>query len=393
MSKAVYIVGAKRTPIGSFLGSLSEVKATELGSIALKGAIEQAGISPGAVNEIYFGNVISANLGQAPATQVMLGAGIPSSVPATTVNKVCASGLKSVMLGATSIRVGDSEVIAAGGMESMSQAPFYVSNHRKGFKFGNQELIDALVKDGLQDVYKKYMMGDAAEVCAAEYKITREEQDEYAILSYKRAIDSQEKGYFKNEIVPVTIKTRKGEIVVAEDEEPKRVRFDKIPNLRPAFKRDGGTITAANASKINDGAAGVIIASEEYVRKHNLKPLARIVSYADAAKDPEWFTVAPTDAINFALKKAGMNIDQIDFFEINEAFAVVSLVNEKLLGIPREKVNVLGGAVALGHPLGASGARILITLINTLKIHNKKYGAIGICNGGGGASAMIIENL
>ncbi len=393
MSKSVYIVGARRTPIGSFLGSLSDVKATELGSIAVKGALEDAGISPENIDEIYFGNVISAALGQAPATQVMLGAGIPSSVPATTVNKVCASGLKSVMIGATSIRVGDSEVIVAGGMESMSQAPFYVTHHRKGFKFGNQELLDSLVKDGLQDVYKKYMMGDAAEVCAAEYNITREEQDEYAILSYKRALDAQEKGYFKNEIVPVTIKTRKGEIVVSEDEEPKRVRFDKIPNLRPAFKKDGGTITAANASKINDGAASVIIASEDAVKKYNLKPLARIVSYADAAKDPEWFTIAPTDAIKFALNKAGMNLEQIDFFEINEAFAVVSLVNEKLLGIPREKVNVLGGAVALGHPLGASGARILITLINALKIHNKKYGAIGICNGGGGASAMIIENL
>ena len=390
--KNVYIVGAKRTPIGSFLGSLSDVKATTLGATALKAALEQSKVPAEAVNEIYFGNVLSANLGQAPATQVMLGAGIPETTPATLVNKVCASGLKSVMIGATSIRVGDNEIVAAGGMESMSQTPFYVTNHRKGHKYGNQELIDGIVKDGLQDVYKCYMMGNAAEVCAREYNISRQEQDEYAILSYNRALEAQEKGYFKNEITPVVIKTRKGEITVDTDEEPKRVRFDKIPNLRPAFEKDG-TITAANASKINDGAAGIIIASEDAVKKYNLKPLARIVSYADAAKNPEWFTIAPTDAINFALKKAGMTIDQIDLFEINEAFAVVSIANEKLLGIPREKLNVLGGAVALGHPLGASGARILVTLINALNIYDKKYGAIGICNGGGGASAMIIERV
>ncbi len=390
--KNVYIVGAKRTPIGSFLGSLADVKATTLGATALKAALEQSKVPAEAVNEIYFGNVLSANLGQAPATQVMLGAGIPETTPATLVNKVCASGLKSVMIGATSIRVGDNEIVAAGGMENMSQTPFYVTNHRKGHKYGNQELLDGIVKDGLQDVYKCYMMGNAAEVCAREYNISRQEQDEYAILSYNRALEAQEKGYFKNEITPVVIKTRKGEITIDTDEEPGRVRFDKIPNLRPAFEKDG-TITAANASKINDGAAGIIIASEEAVKKYNLKPLARIVSYADAAKNPEWFTIAPTDAINFALKKANMTIDQIDLFEINEAFAVVSIANEKLLGIPREKLNVLGGAVALGHPLGASGARILVTLINALNIHDKKYGAIGICNGGGGASAMIIERV
>ncbi len=390
--RAVYIVGAKRTPIGSFLGSLSNVPATRLGSIAVKGALEDAGIESNVPTELYFGNVLSANLGQAPATQVALGAGMPETTPCTLINKVCASGTKAVMLAANSIRLGENDVVVAGGMENMSLAPHYVTNYRQGNKYGNTTLLDAIVIDGLEDPYSCQVMGQVAEQCAVEYQISREEQDEYAVRSYKRALEAIEKGYFKEEIVPVTVKTRKGEVVVDADEEPHRVKFEKIPHLRPAFKEDG-TITAANASKINDGAAAVVLASEDAVKRYGLKPLARILSYADAARDPQWFTIAPTDAIQLALQRANLSIEDIDLFEINEAFSVVALANQKLLQIPIEKLNVLGGAVALGHPLGCSGTRILITLLTALKVHNKRYGALGICNGGGGASAMVIERL
>jgi acetyl-CoA C-acetyltransferase len=388
----VFIVGAKRTPIGSFLGSLSDVPATKLGSIALKGAMEAAQVAPEWVDEVFFGNVLSANLGQAPAKQIALGAGLLPRTPCTIVNKVCASGAKAVMLAATMIRAGEGHIIAAGGTESMSNAPFYLPSHRKGHKYGNQEVVDAIVKDGLQDAYKCYMMGEAGEICATHYHISREEQDQYAIQSYQRANAAMEKGYFKDEIVPVVLSGNKGEIRVEEDEEPKRVIYEKIPTLRPAFRKEG-TITAANASKLNDGASALILASESAVKQYHLKPLARIVAYADASKEPEWFTIAPVDAMTKALKKANLNIADIDLFEINEAFSVVALVNQRLLGIPMEKLNVHGGAVALGHPIGCSGARILVTLINALRIHKGKYGMIGICNGGGGASAILIENL
>jgi len=387
MQKA-YLVAARRTPIGSFHGKLAEVKATDLGAIALKAAIEEAQIPPTAIEEVYFGNVLSANLGQAPATQVALRAGLPPTVPATTINKVCASGLKAVMLAAQSIALGEADLIAAGGMESMSQAPFYLPNHRTGHRFGHVSMLDAILRDGLEDAFCGLTMGTITETCAATYHLSREMQDEYAIASYQRAQRAQKEGYFAREIVPV--QTSAG--AVGEDEEPGRARFDKIPSLRPAFKPDG-TITAANASKINDGAAAVIVASEKALKTHTLKPLARIVSWADAAREPEWFTIAPTDAIQKALQKANLSIDRIDAFEINEAFAAVALANQKLLNIPQEKLNVFGGAVALGHPLGASGARILVTLLNVLSHIGGRYGAIGICNGGGGASALIIERL
>ena len=387
MQKA-YIVAARRTPIGSFNGKLAEVKATDLGAIALKAALEEAQIPPTAIQEVYFGNVLSANLGQAPATQVALKAGLPPTVPATTINKVCASGLKAVMLAAQSIALGEADLIAAGGMESMSQAPFYLPNYRTGQRFGHVSVLDAILRDGLEDAFCGLTMGTITETCAATYHLTREMQDEYAIASYQRAQKAQKEGHFAREIVP--IQTSAG--IVSEDEEPGRARFDKIPTLRPAFKPDG-TITAANASKINDGAAAVIVASEKAIQTHNLRPLARIISWADAAREPEWFTIAPTDAIQKALQRAGLSINQIDAFEINEAFAAVALANQKLLNIPHEKLNVFGGAVALGHPLGASGARILVTLLNVLSHIGGRYGAIGICNGGGGASALIIERL
>ncbi len=387
MQKA-YIVAAKRTPIGSFNGKLAEVRATDLGATALKAALEDAQIPPTAIEEVYFGNVLSANLGQAPATQVALKAGLPPTVPATTVNKVCASGLKAVMLAAQTIALGEADLIAAGGMESMSQAPFYLPNYRVGQRFGHASVVDAILRDGLEDAFCGLTMGTITETCATTYNLTREMQDEYAIASYQRAQKAQKEGLFAREIVPV----QTGAGLVSEDEEPSRARFDKIPQLRPAFKPDG-TITAANASKINDGAAAVIVASEKALQTHNLRPLARILSWADAAREPEWFTIAPTDAIQKALQRANLSIDQIDAFEINEAFAAVALVNQKLLNIPHEKLNVFGGAVALGHPLGASGARILVTLLNVLSHIGGKYGAIGICNGGGGASALIVERL
>lgn len=388
----VYVVAAKRTPIGSFMGSLASVPATELGALALKAALAQAGVAPEHIEEVYFGNVLSANLGQAPATQVALKAGLPPTVPATIVNKVCASGLKAVMIGAQTIALGQADLIAAGGMESMSQTPFYVPSLRSGHRYGHIQLLDGILRDGLEDAYCGLTMGTLTEKCAATYGLTREMQDQYAIQSYKRAQEAQAKGLFAQEIVPVPVAAKGAVVEVAEDEEPKKANFEKIPTLKPAFKPDG-TITAANASKINDGAAAVILASEAAVKKHGLRPLARIISWADAAKEPEWFTIAPTDAIQKALQRAGLGLSQIDAFEINEAFAAVALANQKLLNIPAEKLNVLGGAVALGHPLGASGARILVTLITVLRSIGGKYGAIGICNGGGGASAMIIERV
>lgn len=390
--KEVFIVAGKRTPIGSFMGSLSTIPAPELGALALKAALEQAGIAPEAVEEVLFGNVLSANLGQAPATQVALKAGLPPTVPTTVINKVCASGLKAVMIGAQTIRLGEAEIIAAGGMESMSQTPFYIPNYRTGQRYGHVQLIDGILRDGLEDAYCGLTMGTITETCASTYGLSRAMQDEYAILSYRRAQEAQAKGVFAGEIVPVPVSQKGGAVLVTEDEEPKKANFEKIPTLKPAFKPDG-TITAANASKINDGAAAVILASESAVKKYNLRPLARIVSWADAAREPEWFTIAPTDAIQKALHRAGIPIAQIDAFEINEAFAAVALANQKLLDIPTEKLNILGGAVALGHPLGASGARILVTLMTALAHIGGRYGAIGICNGGGGASAMIIERL
>ncbi|GIV22521.1 MAG: acetyl-CoA acetyltransferase [Bacteroidia bacterium] len=390
--QTVYVVAAKRTPIGSFMGSLASVPATELGTIALKAALAQAGVAPEHIEEVYFGNVLSANLGQAPATQVALKAGLPPTVPATIVNKVCASGLKAVMLGAQTIALGQADLIAAGGMESMSQTPFYVPSLRSGHRYGHAQLLDGILRDGLEDAYCGLTMGTLTEKCATTYGLTREMQDQYAIESYKRAQEAQAKGLFAQEIVPVPVAAKGGVVEITEDEEPKKANFEKLPTLKPAFKPDG-TITAANASKINDGAAAVILASEAAVKKHGLRPLARILSWADAAKEPEWFTIAPTDAIQKALQRAGLGLSQIDAFEINEAFAAVALANQKLLNIPLEKLNILGGAVALGHPLGASGARILVTLITALRNIGGKYGAIGICNGGGGASAVIIERV
>lgn len=388
----VFIVGSKRTPIGAFLGALSSVPATELGSIALKAALEQAGVQPDQVDELYFGNVLPANLGQAPATQVALGAGCPTTTPCTIINKVCASGTKAIMVGSMSIRLGDAEIVAVGGMENMSRVPFYNPKGRTGNKYGNIELLDGLVRDGLQDVYSGAMMGEAGEQTAEKHGFTREQQDEYAIRAYNRAEEAANAGKFDDEITPVTIKTRKGETVVEKDEEVERVRYDKIPKLRPAFRKEG-TITAANASKLNDGAAAMILASESAVKKYNLKPLARVVSWADAARDPMEFTVAPADALPIALKKADKSVADIGAFEINEAFSVVAMANQKLLEIDDDKLNVLGGAVSLGHPLGASGTRITNTLISALKDKNQQYGAVGICNGGGGASALIIERV
>jgi acetyl-CoA C-acetyltransferase len=392
MSNEVYIVGAKRTPIGSLLGTLADVPATRLGASALKAAVEQSGLAPEAIQELYMGNVVSANLGQAPATQVAIYAGLTTKTPCTQINKVCASGTKAVMAASSAIRLGDQHIIAAGGMESMSQVPFYATRMRAGHKYGSVELVDGIVRDGLQDVYKQIMMGDAGELAAEKYGFTREMQDAYAIRSYTLAQESQKNGAFAHEISPVVIAGAKGDTIVDTDEEPAKVRFDKIPTLKPAFKKDG-TITAANAPSLNDGAAAIILASGDAVKQHGLKPLGRVVSWGDAALDPDWFTIAPAEAIPIALKKAGLTISDIDIFEINEAFSVVALANAQILGIPHEKLNVLGGAVALGHPIGCSGARLIVTMLNALRIKGGKYGCLGICNGGGGASALIVENL
>ena len=390
--KEVVIVAATRTPIGSFGGSLASLSATQLGSIVIKSAVEKAGLKPEQVQEVYMGNVLSANIGQAPATQAAIFAGLPS-LPATTVNKVCASGMKAIMLAAQSIALGQNDIVVAGGMESMSNVPYYLDKARNGYRLGNGQITDGLIKDGLWDVYNDYHMGSAAELCAVECNVSREEQDVFAIESYKRAQAANTEGKFKDEITPVELKDKKGEVTLfAEDEEPKAVKFDKIPSLKPVFKKDG-TVTAANASSLNDGAATVVLMSKEKADELGIKPLARIVAYADAQQAPEWFTTAPSKAIPLALHRAGLSSDEIDFFEINEAFSVVSIANNQLLKLDPSKVNVNGGAVALGHPLGASGARIIVTLLSVLQQNNGKYGAAGICNGGGGASAMIIENF
>ncbi|HVV53896.1 MAG TPA: acetyl-CoA C-acyltransferase [Mucilaginibacter sp.] len=390
--KEVYIVSATRTPIGSFGGSLASLPATQLGAIVIKSAVEKAGLKPEQVQEVFMGNVLSANIGQAPATQAAIFAGLPY-LPATTVNKVCASGMKAIMLGAQSIALGQNEIVVAGGMESMSNVPYYLDKARNGYRLGNGELIDGLVKDGLWDVYNNYHMGSAAELCAVECNISREEQDAYAIESYQRALKAQADGKFKDEITPVELKDKKGETTLfADDEEPKSVKFDKIPGLKPVFKKEG-TVTAANASTLNDGAAAVVLMSREKADEMGIKPLARIISYADAQQAPEWFTTAPSKAIPLALHRAELSADQIDLFEINEAFSVVAIANNKQLSLDPVKVNVNGGAVSIGHPLGASGARIVVTLLHVLQQNNGKYGAAGICNGGGGASAMVIENL
>lgn len=390
--KEVYIVSAARTPMGSFLGALSQVPATELGAVAIKGALEKGNVKPELVNEVFMGNVLQANLGQAPARQAAIKAGIGNNVPCTTVNKVCASGMKSIALAAQTIIAGDNDIVVAGGMENMSMVPHYV-NARLGTKLGAIKMEDGMVKDGLTDVYNQVHMGNCADKCATEHNFSREDQDNFAIESYTRASKAWEAGRFNDEVVPVSVPQRRGEpIIVSEDEEYKNVRMDKISALRPAFSKEG-TVTAANASTLNDGASALILASKEAVEKHGLKPIAKIVSYADAAQEPEWFTTAPAKALPIALGKAGLSNDDIDYWELNEAFSVVGLANIKLLGLDASKVDVNGGAVALGHPLGSSGSRIIVTLINVLKQNGGKYGAAGICNGGGGASAMVIENV
>lgn len=392
MAKEVYIVAAARTPMGSFMGTLSAIPATQLGSVAIKGALEKGGIDASIVDEVFMGNVLQAGVGQAPARQAALGAGIGQNVPCTTINKVCASGMKSIILGAQTIMAGDNHVVVAGGMENMSMTPHYIDG-RNGTKFGNITMLDGITKDGLLDVYSKVPMGNCAELCAKEYNFTREDQDNFAITSYTRAAEAWKAGRFNNEIVPVAVPQRKGDpIMFTEDEEYKNVFLDKIPSLRPAFDKDG-TITAANASTINDGASAIVLASKEAVEKYGLKPIAKIVSYGDAAQAPEWFTTSPTKAIGKALEKANMTVSDVDFWELNQAFSVVGLANIKLLGLDANKVDVNGGAVALGHPLGNSGSRIIVTLINVLKQNNAKFGGAGICNGGGGASALIIENI
>ena len=390
--KEVYIVSAVRTPLGSFGGSLSGLSATQLGSIVIKSAVEKAGIKSDVVNEVFFGNVLSANLGQAPARQASIFAGIPNTVPCTTVNKVCASAMKATMIGAQTIMLGDNDTVVVGGTESMSNVPHYVPGMRKGTKLGDGKLIDGMIRDGLWDVYNNYHMGSAAELCSRELKISREEQDRYAVQSYKRSAAAVEAGKFKDEIVPVEIKTRKGDIIVDTDEEYTNVKFDRISTLRPVFEKDG-TVTAANASTINDGAAAMILMSKEKVEELGVKPIAKLIGYGDAAHEPEWFTTAPVKAIPKAIAKAGLKADDIDYYEINEAFSVVSLAAIKELGLDEAKVNVNGGGVSLGHPLGASGARIIVTLIHVLKQNGGKYGVASLCNGGGGASAVTIELL
>jgi len=391
--KKVYIVSALRTPLGSFGGLLSSISATQLGATAIKGAIAKAGVDPSHIDEVFMGNVVSANLGQAPARQAAIFAGIPNSVPCTTVNKVCSSGTKAIMFGAQTIALGQADIIVAGGMENMSQIPYYIPNARYGYKFGEGKLIDGLQKDGLFDVYNECMMGKCADATATKYEISREEQDAFAIQSYERSQASTTGGIFKNEITPVEVPQRKGDpLIITEDEEPQKVKFEKIPKLRAAFSKDG-TVTAANASTINDGAAALVLASEEAVKKHGLSPVAEIIGYSDAAHEPEWFTTAPTKATEKLLKMTGKTVKDIDLFEVNEAFSVVTLAYNKLMHTHNDQVNVLGGSVSLGHPLGASGARIVTTLVNALHQKKNDIGLAAICNGGGGASAMMIKRM
>jgi acetyl-CoA C-acetyltransferase len=391
--KEVFIVSAVRTPLGSFGGMFANIPATQLGTAAIKGALERANVDPKKVDEVFMGNVCSANLGQAPARQSALAAGIPNTVPCTTVNKVCSSGAKSIMFAAQSILLGQGDIIVAGGMENMSAVPYYVPKARYGYKYGNATLIDGLHKDGLLDVYDQIAMGVFADKTATKHKISREEQDEYTIQSYKRAATATENGVFRNEVVGVAVPQRRGEpIIITEDEEYKRVKFEKIPQLRPAFTKTG-TVTAANASTINDGASALILASAKAVKKYGLQPIAKILSFADAAQAPQWFTTAPTKAAPKALKKAKIAAADVDYFEVNEAFAVVPLAFNKILGIDHDKVNIHGGAVSLGHPLGASGARIVTTLTNVLQTKDATIGCAAICNGGGGASSIVIERV
>lgn len=388
--KEVVIVSVARTPIGSFMGALSSIPAPKLGAIAIKGALDKINLDPKLVEEVLMGNVVQAGTGQAPARQAAIFAGIPDTVPCTTINKVCASGMKTVMQAVQSIALGDASIIVAGGMENMSSIPHYV-HMRNGHKFGPATLIDGMQKDGLVDAYDQNAMGTCADACATEYKFTREDQDAFAVQSYERSAAAWKAGKFNNEIVPVEVPQRRGEpIIVNEDEEYKNVRLDKIPTLRPAFSKDG-TVTAANASTINDGAAALVLMSADKAKELNLKPLATIKSYADAAQEPKWFTTAPSKALPKALAKAGISQDQVDYFEFNEAFAVVGLANMKILGLTDANVNVNGGAVSLGHPLGCSGARIIITLLSVMEQNNGKIGAAAICNGGGGASAIVLE--
>jgi len=390
MNKKIVIVSAVRTPIGSFMGSLSSVSATQLGAAAIKGAINKINLDPNLVDEVFMGNVVQAGVGQAPARQAALFAGLSNEVACTTVNKVCASGMKAIMFGAQAIMTGDAEIVVAGGMENMSMIPHYV-HMRNGVKFGPTTMQDGMQRDGLVDAYDNNAMGVSADLCASEYKITREEQDAFAIQSYERSAKAWEEGKFDSEIVPVAVPQRKGDpIMVTKDEEYTNVRLDKIPTLNAVFTKDG-TVTAANASTINDGAAAVILMSEEKAISMGLKPLAYIKSYADAAQEPKWFTTAPAKALPKALNKAGLSISDVDYFEFNEAFSVVGLANAKILDLSNDKINVNGGAVSLGHPLGCSGARIVVTLINVLQQNNGKIGAAAICNGGGGASAIVIE--
>ena len=391
--KEVVIVSAVRTPMGSFGGSLSSVSATTLGSIAIKGALEKVNLSTDMIEEVYMGNVLQANLGQAPARQAAMAAGLTQEVPCTTINKVCSSGMKSIMLAAQSIMCGDNDIVIAGGMENMSSVPHYFAKGRNGQKLGDMKLIDGLVKDGLTDVYNKVHMGNCAELCAKEMNFSREQQDAFAIESYNRSASAWENGKFKDEVVPVSVPQRRGDdLIVSEDEEYKNVKMEKIPNLRPVFDKDG-TVTAANASTLNDGAAALLLMSAEKAKELNLKPLAKIRSYADAAHQPEWFTTAPAKALPIALEKANISISDVDYFELNEAFSVVGLANIEKLGLDASKVNVNGGAVSLGHPLGCSGARIIVTLLHVLQQNKAKIGAAGICNGGGGASAMVVEMI
>ena len=388
----VYIISAVRTPIGSFMGSLSTVPAPKLGAAAIEGALAKAGVSAVMVQEVFMGNVMSAGMGQAPARQAAIFAGIPDSVPCTTINKVCASGMKALGIAAQTIRCGDNDIVVAGGMESMSLVPHYLDG-RNGVKLGTIQLADGMLKDGLTDVYNQVHMGVCADQCANEHKISREEQDAFALESYRRAEAAWKAGKFKEEVVPVEIPQRRGEpLIFSEDEEYKSLRADKVPTLRPAFTPEG-TVTAANASTLNDGASALVLMSKKKMEELGLKAIARIVSSGDAAHEPEWFTTAPSKAIPVALKRAGLEASDIDYWELNEAFSVVGLVNMKLMGLSPEKVDVNGGAVSLGHPLGNSGSRIIVTLINVLKQNGGRYGAAGICNGGGGASAMVIENV
>ncbi|HYF03498.1 MAG TPA: thiolase family protein [Patescibacteria group bacterium] len=387
-----YIVSAARTPIGAFMGTLSELSAPQLGAIAIKEAISRAGIQPENISEVIMGNVLTAGVGQAPARQAALGAGIPNSVPCMTINKVCGSGLKAVMLADQAIRAGDADIVVAGGQESMSTAPYLLPKGRTGYKIGNGEIIDSMMYDGLTDAYKKNPMGNFADACANACNIDRNAQDEYTVTSYKRAHEAQANGSFKDEIVPVVIEGRKGAVTVDTDEEPAKVNFEKIPSLKPVFSKEG-TVTAANASSIDDGAAAIIVASEEAVQKHGLKPIAKIIAQVSHAHAPEEFSTAPIEGIRKVLKKANLTIDDIDLFEVNEAFAVVAIAAKNELKIPHEKLNVNGGAVALGHPIGASGARVLTTLLYALKNQNKKYGLATLCIGGGEASALVVEML